>query len=450
MDKLRRLVGYGIGDFGLNIYWHTLSIWLVYWYTTIVGIRPEIAGTIFFAGMIWDAFSDPIVASLAERMRTRHGTYRPFLLYGSFILAACFVLLFWVPPLEGAALIAVLVFVVILFRTAYTIVAIPYAAMSVRLTYDSVERTEFSGVRMFFAFGGLLLVSNLLPPLTRYASGGPDYTAYGFQTVIILGGIVATIALLLCFAGTREKPPPMDNPNMRITFKQMRTAFASNRVLVMLLAVIFMQSAANAALMGSMAFLIDANQDTLAAKETVMTAFAVATMAGVPLWTMLVRPLGKKVTWVIASAGFSLLGLHMLMFGPVLIGGVPVQLVGFGLCLGAFAVLMWSFIPDAVEYGQMQAGYRTEGVVFGSVLIVQKLSGGFMIFIFGLILGAIGYDGAQAAQSEAAARGLIAFMAICPSVLLFLSMIPILRLPLNRHSHADIVDKLSQNREETR
>ena len=96
MTKLRTLAGYGVGDFGLNIYWNTLSIWLVFWYTTIVGIEPGVAGTIFFIGMIWDAISDPVVASVAERVRTRHGTYRPFLLYGSFGLAACFVLLFWV------------------------------------------------------------------------------------------------------------------------------------------------------------------------------------------------------------------------------------------------------------------------------------------------------------------------------------------------------------------
>ena len=42
MSKLRRLAGYGIGDFGLNIYWNTLSLYLIYWYTTVVGLRESV------------------------------------------------------------------------------------------------------------------------------------------------------------------------------------------------------------------------------------------------------------------------------------------------------------------------------------------------------------------------------------------------------------------------
>lgn len=442
MSKLRRLAGYGIGDFGLNIYWNTLSLYLIYWYTTVVGLRPEVAGTIFLVGMVWDAFSDPIVASLSEQVRTRHGTYRPFILYGSLLLGPCFALLFWVPPFQGATLLATLIVISIVFRTAYTLVAIPYSAMSARITFSSVERTEFSGVRMFFAFAGLLVVSNLLPPLARHFSGQAQYTAGGFQLVAGVGGLVATLALLACFLSTREKPLPALTQRTPLLPANLIKALLKNRALIFLLCVIFLQAGATASIMISLVFFIEANQPDFASKEIVLTWFAVATMLGVPLWTIFIRRFNKKVAWSLASLFVGLLGLHMWAFGPSVVSGIPLQIPCLGFTMGAFAVLLWSFIPDTVEYGQMATGARAEGVVFGSVLVVQKVSGGFMGFIVGLMLAAIGYDADIERQSAEAARGLVAFMAICPATLLFLSSCLIWLLPLDRRIHADIVDQL--------
>lgn len=442
MSKLRRLAGYGIGDFGLNIYWNTLSLYLIYWYTTVVGLKPEVAGTIFLIGMVWDAISDPIVASLSERVRTRHGTYRPFILYGSFALGIGFVLLFWVPPFEGASLIAALILAGIVFRTCYTLVAIPYSAMSARITFNSVERTEFSGVRMFFAFAGLLAVSNLLSPLVRKFSEQDDYTAIGFQLAIGVGAIVATFSLLLCFLGTKEQPLPMHTQKTPLRLSNWVNALLKNRALVLLLGVIFLQAGATASIMISMVFLIEANQPHFASKEVVLTGFAIASMCGVPCWTLFIRFFHKKIAWLTASLSIAVVGFHMWALGPFVLHGVPVQIILLGFTMGAFAVLLWSFIPDAVEYGQLATGARAEGVVFGSALVVQKLSGGFMGFCVGMMLAAIGYDSNVELQSAEAAQGLVAFMAICPATLLLLSSCVIWFFPLDRRIHADIVEKL--------
>ena len=144
LTKFKKLFGYGIGDFGLNIYWKTISIYLIYWYTTIAGLDPRIAGLLFFIAMCWDAISDPVMATLSERMHTRYGTYRPFLLFGSTFLALSFVLLFWVPPFQGITLVITLIIVSIIFRTCYTIVAIPYSALTTRITYKLIYLLQFA------------------------------------------------------------------------------------------------------------------------------------------------------------------------------------------------------------------------------------------------------------------------------------------------------------------
>ena len=451
--KLRRtkrrnvtmIAGYGFGDFGLNIYWNALSIWLVFWYINIIGISPNAAGFVFLVCAVWDAISDPVVATLSERVQTRHGTYRPFLLYASPVLGLSFVLLFWAPPLDGGLLIAVLLLIGMFARTAYTLVAIPYAALTSRITYDSLERTELTGVRMFFAFAGLLVVSLVFPPLARWLSGGPDMSGAGFQGAVFLGAVVATIALWICFLATKERPPPIARdakPRRRLAWSP--RLFARNEALHALLLIVFCQSGANAALFISMVFFIDINAGSFAQKEIVLTTFAAATMAGVAVWTLVIRQLGRKRAWALVSILVALAGLHMLVFGPALFSGVPLQIIAIGFSFSAFAVLIWSFVPDTVEYGQIRSGQRLEGMVFGSVLVVQKLSSGVMGVVVTQVLVAIGYDAKSSVHSALTADGLVIFLSCAPAGLLLLSMIPVSLFPMNRRTHADIVEKLEQ------
>ena len=107
----RQVVGYGVGDFSMNLYWSGTAFFLLYWYTDVAGVPNEVAGLLFFIGLVWDAVTDPGMGIVAERTRTRWGRYRPCILLGSIPLAASFVLLLWVPPFEGVALTGALSFI---------------------------------------------------------------------------------------------------------------------------------------------------------------------------------------------------------------------------------------------------------------------------------------------------------------------------------------------------
>ncbi|RKQ96486.1 MULTISPECIES: MFS transporter [Maricaulis] len=442
-NEFRRYAGYGVGDFGLNIYWNALSLVLMFWYAEVVGLSPAVAGAIYFVGMAWDAVTDAVVASLSERTRSRFGTYRPHILFGGGALGLSFCLLFWIPPLEGMALIAVLTAAHVLFRTVYTIVAVPYSALASRLSYDSVERTTFSGVRMFFAFAGLLTVSGLWFPLVRHFGGGEDTAAAGFQAAAVIGALVATIALMLCFAGTREKPPPGRCASARPpSIWRFILAIRDNHALAILLMMIFLQSGAVASLLIPLSFFIDVNAPVFARKEVVMTAYATATLASIPVWTVFIRRFGKKAGWALACVLAILCGLDLAISGARVVAGVPLQIIGYGAAFGAFGVLVWSFVPDTVEYGQWKTGERNEGAVFGSVLLVQKLSGGLMGLFVGFMLSQVGYDIDATTQSAATVDGIRFHIFLMPSLLLALSTLLILKLPLNRTLHARIVGQI--------
>jgi len=440
LNKLIKLFGYGIGDFGLNIYWKTLSLYLVYWYTTVVGLDPAIAGILFFIGMTWDAFSDPIMASLSERVNTRFGTYRPFLLYGCVGLGLSFTMLFWVPPFTGTLLIATLIVICLIFRTTYTIVAIPYATMASRLSYDSIERSDYSGARMFCAFLGLLMVSMFLPPLVEEFTFITGSEPAAFQYVAVIGSAFATLAILICFFLTSEKPLPKNTVQHEKVWAGMYRNVRSNRALQILLLVVLFNTAAGMCLGLSLVFYIDANQDMLASKEMVLTAYAIATLVFVPVWTYLIHLIGRKKVWLGVTFIYVLTAIHFFVFSTSTVFGIPVQITLLGACGGAYAVIFWAFIPDCVEYGQIESGYRSEAGVFGSVLVIQKLSGALMGLLVGFMLSSFGI--AENTDFVANSEKITIFLAICPAFFMSLTVIPILLLPLGRDKHTEILNQL--------
>ncbi|MEL7452335.1 MAG: MFS transporter [Pseudomonadota bacterium] len=148
-------VGFGVGDFGFLLVWQGTALFLMYFYTDVLGIAPTVAGLIYLAAMVWDAVTDPVIASLADRTRTRLGKYRPWLLFGAAPFALAYPLAFSAPPdwLPVSVVVWALITHVAL-RTAYTIVSMPFNSLQARLTSDAQERAVLAGFRMVGAASG--------------------------------------------------------------------------------------------------------------------------------------------------------------------------------------------------------------------------------------------------------------------------------------------------------
>ncbi|HLZ38054.1 MAG TPA: MFS transporter [Mycobacteriales bacterium] len=55
--KPRTILGYGAGDAGCNIAFQMTGLFLLVYYTDVVGISPAHAGTLFLVVKLWDAFA---------------------------------------------------------------------------------------------------------------------------------------------------------------------------------------------------------------------------------------------------------------------------------------------------------------------------------------------------------------------------------------------------------
>lgn len=446
LGRLGRYLGYGVGDFGLNIFWNTLSLILVFWYVEVVGLDPRAAGLVFFIGVVWDALADLWVADLAQRTRTRFGTYRPYLLVGGVVLGGSFCLLFWIPPWQGLPLVLTLTVVHILFRTAYTFVAVPYAALASRLTFDSGERTWLAGIRMGFAFAGLLWVSGFIFPLARTFGEREGMAAWAYFGAAAVGALTAFVAFVICFFGTREKAPPghVEAPSARSGFIKLIGEWRENPALSRLLLLLFVNSVAVSSFLLPLSFYLEASSGLLAEKEVVLSAYALATVLSVPVWTVVSSVIGVRQAWLWAVGVLSSSALAFALFGPIIIGGIPIQIFGYGAGYAAFGVYIWALIPNAIEIGQWHSGKRREGAVFGASLFVQKTAGGVAGILVGLMLAMIGYDRELGMQLPETLARLSLYLYIVPPLLVVLSGVLVLRLPFTEEEHRKIVSDLDK------
>lgn len=441
----RQIAGYGAGDFAMNLYWGGTAFFLLYWYTDVVGLPNEVAGFLFFVGSVWDAITDPGMGIVAERTRTRWGRYRPYILFGSVPLAASFVLLLWVPPLTGFALTGFLIAAHLLFRTAYTIVGVPYSALSARLTHSSQERTRLAGARMLAASAGGLAISASTFPLVKWLGNGDEQA--GFFALGIVAGLIAVIVHIVCFVSTREPDVDMQHvAEPRVRILDVAHMVRSNTAFVLLFCAILLISSASVLLGKNVLYYVKYGLGEHDRQHVVVLVNGITALAMVPVWTLVASKIGKRNCWLLASCIAALGFLALFMAEVTTLYQFIAHMFLITLGVSAFGVLFWSMLPDTVEYGQWKTGIRSEAIVFGFTTFAQKLSIGIAGWILGFLLTLTGYE-SGGTQSLETIEGLLFIMTIIPLSLFVISSLLIWRYPITRELHESIVDELDKDTE---
>ena len=123
-------VGYAVGDRGINLYFISTATYLLYFYTDVFGISAAAAASMLLVARVVDAITDPLMGMIAERTRSRWGRLRPYILFGAIPLGVLAVLTFSTPELSSEGKIWWAYTTYILFGILYTVVGIPYSALT--------------------------------------------------------------------------------------------------------------------------------------------------------------------------------------------------------------------------------------------------------------------------------------------------------------------------------
>jgi Na+/melibiose symporter-like transporter len=68
----RVLTLFAAGDFAFNLYWQSISLYLLFFYIDVLALPPVTAGLVFMTGTLWDAVADLAAGAVAERTRVSY------------------------------------------------------------------------------------------------------------------------------------------------------------------------------------------------------------------------------------------------------------------------------------------------------------------------------------------------------------------------------------------
>ena len=175
MDKLgwKVRIGFGAGDFAQNLVYPAAAMYLLFFYTDVLGIAPSAAAAIFLVAQIVDFVWNPFAGAFIDSRSPRLGKYRTWLLAAGLPLAALAVMCFWNPfgELGGILKTVYAAATYIAFSMSFTLVNVAYGALGASLSRDTDEITVLTATRIFLANAACLAVAAGVPILVGTFGG---------------------------------------------------------------------------------------------------------------------------------------------------------------------------------------------------------------------------------------------------------------------------------------
>ena len=306
---------YGSGDLGMSSFGTLRQIFYAIFLTDVVGLDARLASLAALVGVIWDAINDPLVGMLSDRVQTRWGRRRPFLLIFSIPFGLGFALLWWAPPWENQyALMAHIMLVYMLSDTLQTLVTVPFFALTPEISKDYDERTSITGYRIFFNLLASLTVAVAAPMIVDASIQNGFTPQQGYLLVGGLFGGLAALPFLLVFFVVRERPTaPMeeDAPPLKDVLKTIwgnvpfRFATVMNLLnwitfdLVGLMLPFFLMYWVAG---GDQLASVNIFGVSIALDSVVLGVLLVVAVLAVPLWTWLAHQYSKRVAYIVGMS----------------------------------------------------------------------------------------------------------------------------------------------------
>lgn len=438
-------VGYSFGDFASVLFWQTISLHLLFYYTDVFGISAAAAGTMILVSRIWDGVNDPLMGMIADRTNTRWGKYRPYLIWMSIPLYILAILTFTTPSFSytGKLIYAYVTF--ILFMMAYTAINIPYSTLLGVLTPDTKERTVLSSFKYVGAYMGGLVISAFLLPMVKYF-GGSGNSPKGWTISISIIGFVSVIMFFLTFLLTKERvyPPKSQKTTMLSDIKDL----FSNRPWVILLFTTLLMILFVSLRLGvtNYFFKYYLSPENFEKNVSIFnTVGMISSIAGVLCVSFFANVLGKKRAFIILfvlsnlfTAAFFILKPGNLTFSLIL------QIFG-SFTGGPLTPLIWSMYADTADYGEWKFNRRATGLIFSASTMSQKIGWAIGNALTGYLLKAIGYI-PNVVQTEKVITGIRLIMSILPAIAGFLAVLIILSYKLDDKTMEEIQNELNERR----
>ena len=397
MAKLSEKIGYALGDAAAGgITWKVMSIAFPLFFTNIFGLTVADTATLMLVARLFDVVTDPMMGALADRTRSRWGTYRPWLIFGAIPLGIVFALLLYTPDLGPVGKRVYAYSMYLLMMAVYTAVNVPYGSLLGVMTDDDNEKNQFSSFRMVgaYAMGFITLFSF---PYLQKMVGGTEQHQYAVLGIFF--GVLAAAGTLACGLMTKERLKPVRAE--KFSFKPFADLF-KNKPWIYLTLIGICTNFFNGFRYAVAAYMFDyilgkeITMGSLIINYTVFMMFGEATcmvFGGLsPKFTKWVG--SKRKAFMLAAvicAAFSLLFFFMPK-DPAYIWLLVAIVILTSVGIGLYSPLLWSMYADVADYATEKNGTSSTGLIFSSGTMAQKFGTAISGSLVAMLLGFSGFE----------------------------------------------------------
>lgn len=431
-------IGFGSGDLAQNLIYQTISMYLLFFYTNVYGLNPEVAAVMFLIVRIVDVIWDPLVGTFVDKHNPSLGKYRAYLILGGIPLTGFALLCFW-NGFSGSLLYAYITYVGL--SMCYTLVNVPYGALNASLSRDTNEITILTSVRMFMANLGGLAVGMGIPIILKLfdpAETEDMSTSDGawFSTMAIYG-IVGLILLIFCFTQCRERVVISKTETANVKVSDLWTEFVRNRPLRILafffITAFAMCSVGNAA----GAYYINYNMGGSAEELSIFMGLgSFPAFIFMPMIPAIKRMVGKKgmfyiflITAIIGMAMLYAISMIEVLKSQMWLVYVAQFIKSTGVIVATG--YMWALVPEVISFGEYTTGRRISGIVNALTGIFYKAGMALGGVVPGLVLAFVHFDKNAPVQTPFAEQGILWLVSVIPALLLIVAMFIISRYELD-------------------
>lgn len=438
---MKERIGYGVGDFANNMMYTPVNSFFTYFLTNVAGLGAGIVGTILLVSRLMDGVSDLIVGSIMEKVHSKYGKARPWLLWWCIPFAISLVLMFSAPDfgMTGKIIYAFLTYNLAV-TVVYTAINLPFGSLAALMTKNQTERGYLNISKMVFAFGGGMVVNAATLPLVKFF--GSDSAAW--QKTFLIYGVAAIIFFLIVFFSTKEavtekaeKEGKVENVNIMEALKSLM----KNKYWMILLAIFFLNSVVNAFIGVNVYYATYImSDDSLVGNLSIFQN--IASFAAFAVCTGIIRKIGKQKI-AVSGVAISFIGYAMVLLNPTSYAVLYAAAVVKGVGNAALSGVMYGMLADTVEYNDYQSGIRAEGLVFSANSIGQKIGSGIGSAVLGWVLAAFGFVSSSAVQPDSAINGIRMIFLYVPVVVFAVMFVILLFYKLDKE-YGTIVNELEK------
>ena len=398
---LRDKIGYAAGDFANDLTFVIAALFMMKFYTDIMGVSAALVGTLMMAAKVVDAFTDVAMGQVVDRSGyTAKGKFAPWVRrFAGPVAVASFLIFapYFADKPMGFKVFWMFFTYILWGSVCYTGVNIPYGSMASAMSDKPEERAMLSNWRTIGATVAQIVIVVILPMVVYTTDAEGHQVLSGSKTMLASGvcSILAVLVYLICYHLSTERVK-MEAPEEKKNVFELFGVLFTNRAVVGIVvsALVFLLVQMTLSGMNNYIYPNYFNSAKALSMSGLLGCGVVLVMS--TFVTKLAAKFGKKELAVVgAFIGAGSMFIAYFVHTTNVAVFIALYMLAYA-GMSFFNIMCWAMIIDVIDDIEVKKNIRSDGTVYSVYSFARKLGQAAANGLTGLLLSIVGYSSATA------------------------------------------------------